>query len=57
MKITVQDHYYFYSVEWPEDSLDSTRPDVSTAVDAALYLLTRIYPGKRVQDEANVWEI
>ena len=56
MKISVQDHQFCFTVNWPEDSLDSTRPDVSTAVDGALYLLTRIYPYDKVQREANSWE-
>ena len=57
MKIEVTEHGFSFSREWKEDELDEERPTVEEAVDAALYLLSRIYPEKEVEREARKWEV
>lgn len=57
MKITIEEHGYRFSREWPEDELDTERPGVGDAVDAALYLLSRIYPGEDEEREAREWDV
>lgn len=57
MKIIIKEHGYSFSREWPEDELDTDRPGVDDAVDAALYLLSCVYPGEEVELAAREWEI
>ena len=49
MKITIEEHGYSFSHEWKEDELDTERPTVEEAVEAALYLLSRMYPEEKVE--------
>ena len=57
MEIEITEHGYSFSREWKEDELDTERPGVEDAVDAALYLLSRVYPEKEVEREARKWEV
>ena len=57
MKIYIEEHGYSFSREWAEDELDTERPSVDDAVDAALYLMSCVYPGKDVELAAREWEI
>ena len=56
MKISLEEHGYSFSREWKEDELDTERPGVDDAVDAALYLMSCVYPGKDVERAAREWE-
>lgn len=57
MKIEITEHGYSFSREWKEDEQDAERPGVDDAVDAALYLMSCVYPGKDVERAAREWEI
>lgn len=57
MKIYIEEHGYSFSREWAEDELDTERPSVDDAVDAALYLMSCVYLGKDVELAAREWEI
>lgn len=57
MKIEITEHGYSFSREWKEDGLDTDRPNVDDAVDAALYLMSCVYPGKDVERAAREWEV
>ena len=56
MRIEITEHGFSFSREWKEDELDNERPDVDDAVDAALYLLSRVYPEEKVEQAAKEWE-
>lgn len=56
MKIEITEHGYSFSREWKEDELDTERPNVEEAVEAALYLLSRMYPEEKVEKAARKWE-
>lgn len=56
MKIIVEEKEFKFSAEWPDTDDDSLRPDVETAVDRALYLLTKVFNGYKVQEEARKWD-
>lgn len=56
MKITIEEHGYSFSREWKEDEYDTERPNAVVSVDAALYLLSRVFPSDDVMKAANEWE-
>ena len=56
MKITIEEHGYVFSREWPEDELDTMRPEADDAIDAALYLLALIYSRTEVEESARKWK-
>lgn len=56
MKITIEEHGYSFSREWKEDEYDTERPNAEVSVDAALYLLSRVFPSDDVMKAANEWE-
>ncbi len=57
MKITVSESHFEYTAHWDVDEHGDGRPSVDDAVDAALYLLSRVFDGQKVEDCAHDWEI